>query len=415
MIRNGCYSRQVMIITCITVFIFLFTQCINNRNDDSHISDNPVDYTKYAGAVTCAKCHQKIYDSHIVTSHNLTSQVAGEKNIKGKFEKNKNRFYYAPNMYVSAEKRDSKFYQVEYIDEVERFSKPFDITVGSGKRGQSFLYWNQDKLFQLPLTYFTSLDQWTNSPGYSNRIVYNRPITSRCMECHSTYLEKLPDNQSHVESFSTANIIYGVSCEKCHGPGAAHVAFHTQHPKETKAKFIINPTTFTRTQSLDMCRLCHGGRLSKTKPSFSFQPGDKLSDYFVTETVAKNIPEMDVHGNQYGMLAASKCFQLSQMTCNTCHAPHENETGKKELFSQRCTSCHSEPKKTACTKIDPADKVLQTNCIDCHMPEQRSRAIMVLLQGENIPTPAFMRSHFISIYNKESEKILSKKKLKSIN
>jgi hypothetical protein len=124
---------------------------------------------------------------------------------------------------------------------------------------------------------------------------------------------------------------------------------------------------------------------------------------------------MDVHGNQYGMLAASKCFRLSEMTCNTCHAPHENETGKKEIFSQRCISCHSEPKKTACTKIGHDDKLLQTNCIDCHMPEQRSRAIMVLLQGENIPTPAFMRSHYISIYKEESERILSQKKLKGTN
>ena len=94
------------------------------------------------------------------------------------------------------------------------------------------------------------------------------------------------------------------------------------------------------------------------------------------------------------------------MTCNTCHSPHENESGKKEVFSKRCISCHSQGKSITCKKISPTDKHLQTNCIDCHMPEQRSRAIMVLLQGQNIPTPAFMRSHFISIYKEESDKIL---------
>ena len=410
MIRNVCCNRQVLIIAGICVFIFLFIECSNHENKNepnrSNIASNGLEYAKYTGSVSCAKCHQKIYESHISTAHHLTSQVASAKNIKGKFEKNKNTFYYFPNIYVSAEKRGDKFYQVEYAGGIEKISKPLDLTVGSGKRGQSFLYWNKGKLFQLPLTYFTSFDQWTNSPGYANRVVYNRPITSRCMECHSTYLEKLPDDQTHVENFSTTNIVLGVSCEKCHGPGEQHVNFHTQHPTDTKAKFIINPKTFTRTQSLDMCRICHGGRLNKSKPSFSFQPGDKLADFFTLDTVVKNIAEIDVHGNQYGMMAASKCFQSSEMTCNTCHSPHENESGKKEVFSKRCISCHSQGKSITCKKISPTDKHLQTNCIDCHMSEQRSRAIMVLLQGQNIPTPAFMRSHFISIYKEESDKIL---------
>ena len=56
----------------------------------------------------------------------------------------------------------------------------------------------------------------------------------------------------------------GVDCEKCHGPAARHVEFQTQNPKETIAKFIINPAGFSRQQSLDMCALCHGGRLQKT-------------------------------------------------------------------------------------------------------------------------------------------------------
>ena len=33
--------------------------------------------------------------------------------------------------------------------------------------------------------------------------------------------------------------------------------------------------------------------------------------------------QLDVHSNQYGLLAASKCFQASDaLTCTTCHAPH---------------------------------------------------------------------------------------------
>ena len=402
-------KRYFFIVGSIILFVFLFVTCTNKKNNEPSVSKRNGDSSlQYAGSVSCAKCHENIYHSHQLTTHYLTSQKADANTIKGSFQDGKNTFYYSPNIYVAAEKRNDKFYQVAYINGEEKFIKPFDISVGSGKRGQTFIYWDKNKLFQLPLTYFTPLDQWTNSPGYSNRVVYKRPITSRCLECHSTYFQKLEDDKSQVESFSTTNIVYGVNCEKCHGSGVQHVAYHTQNPNDKTSKYIINPKNFTRQQSLDLCRLCHGGRLNDTRPSFSYQPGDKLSDYFKLDSLAQNINEVDVHGNQYGMMAASKCFKMSNMTCNSCHSPHENETGKKEIFSQRCISCHNAEKNNQCKAIHSSDKILTKNCIDCHMPEQRSRAIMVLLQGEDVPTPAYMRSHYISIYKEESKKLLAK-------
>jgi len=49
---------------------------------------------------------------------------------------------------------------------------------------------------------------------------------------------------------------------------------------------------------------------------------------------------------------------------------------------------------------------IASNCIDCHMPELTSRAIMVLQQGDNAPTPASMRTHFITVYPEETKKYL---------
>ncbi|MDE3144041.1 MAG: hypothetical protein KGL19_07790, partial [Bacteroidota bacterium] len=168
------------------------------------------------------------------------------------------------------------------------------------------------------------------------------------------------------------------------------------------------------------CRVCHGGKLSKSKPSFEFKAGDTLSNFFATDSVAKSVADMDVHGNQFGMLSASKCFNLSEMTCSSCHSAHDNEIGKLEVFSQRCMNCHSVSKNNFCKMVDKVSaEKLKKNCIDCHMPEQSSRAIMVLLQGQSIPTSAVMRSHFISIYPEETKKILSgtnneKHKMKNI-
>ena len=379
---------------------FLLVTCMNNETVNTKPAEaEKVKYGQFAGSQACANCHKNMYDSCMHTAHYLTSQPASEKGIQGSFEQGKNTFVFNPAVSISMEKRDSHLFQVEYINGVEKTSRPFDIVIGSGKRGQTFLYWDNNKLFQLPITYFTSAHQWSNSPGYSNKVKFNRPITSRCLECHSTFFEKIPGPDNRQEAFSTSKIMYSVSCERCHGPGAAHVTFQLQHPEEKKARYIINPATFTRQQNLDMCQLCHGGRLSKTQPSFQFQSGDTLSRFFATDTATKDISTIDVHGNQYGMLSASKCFKMSNMTCGSCHSPHNNETGNTALFSQRCMNCHKTGRNNFCKMAGKAGmETIKKDCISCHMPEQPSRAIMVLLQGQDTPTPALMRSHFIAIY-----------------
>ena len=38
-----------------------------------------------------------------------------------------------------------------------------DIVLGSGKIGQSYLYWRNDELFQLPISYLATRDSWMNT------------------------------------------------------------------------------------------------------------------------------------------------------------------------------------------------------------------------------------------------------------
>jgi hypothetical protein len=95
------------------------------------------------------------------------------------------------------------------------------------------------------------------------------------------------------------------------------------------------------------------------------------------------------------------------MTCLTCHDPHANEENKLELFSQRCMTCHSQQHNNFCTWKDRAKYDIAKNCIDCHMPELPSRAIMVLLEGESVPTSASMRTHYITTYPDQVKKYLA--------
>ena len=393
-----------IVISILILSVLLLTQCINKHSDTTEATGK-INFQQFAGSSSCAGCHKNIYDSHIHTAHYLSSQPAGDKNIKGNFQAGKNLFVFDSHNTIVMERRNNGYYQVQYVNGVEKKARRFDITIGSATRGQTYLYWWKDTLFQLPLTYLTSLNQWCNSPGYPGKVAFGRPVTSRCLECHTTYARTLSSPEAQVEKFDH-NILYGVDCEKCHGPAAQHVQFQTQHPNESIGKYIINPVPFSRQQKLDLCILCHGGRLSKIKPSFEFQAGDSLSNYFVIDSSAKDAADIDVHGNQYGLLAASKCFRMSQMTCNTCHSPHKNEAGEIALFSQRCISCHHGPNEHICKMSKTIGSMINQNCIDCHLPNQPSKAIVVLLQGENRPTAALMRSHLIKYYPDETKKFL---------
>jgi hypothetical protein len=405
------HKRALFIVLLLAIGVFVSIRCMNNDSSQKSQNNNTLahkdDFKLFAGSATCMTCHKNIYEKHLKTAHFLTSAPAFEKYIKGSFEPGKNAFAFNEFVKVVMEKRDSGLFQVEYVRGVEKRAKRFDFSIGSGTMGQSFLYWMHDQLFQMPITYFTAANTWSNSPGFPNNVYFNRPITSRCLECHTTYAKTISLEGEEPEKFDRQQLILGVDCEKCHGPALEHVTFQSQHPAEKTAKYIVNPAKLTRVQSLELCALCHGGRMQKTKPSFEFTAGDKLSDFFIVDTMAPDPQNIDVHANQYGLLRASKCFRMTTtLTCNTCHNTHENERGKINVFSQRCMTCHNQEHGTFC-KIDSLPvATIKKNCIDCHMPLKSSRNIAVMLPGASTVTAALIRSHYISVYPDETKKVL---------
>lgn len=402
------YRRRYLYLILLVSVVFLLTRCIPGQSG-KEVEGGKVKYSDFAGTKACLSCHTDIYQSHLNTAHFKTSSIASAHSILGSFHEGSNSFSFNPLVQVKMEQREDGYYQVEYVRGQEKRARRFDISVGSGTRGQTYLYWWQDTLAQLPISYFTPVNEWTNSPGYSNRVMFGRPVTARCLECHSTFAQVTTEFGSKLDLFDKQKIIYGVDCEKCHGPSKKHVEFHQANPTDTVAKFTLNPARFNRQQQLDLCALCHGGKLKQTSPSFSFLAGDRLSDHFSTDTVHKVVSDIDVHGNQYGMLAASQCFIKSQMTCGSCHSPHENEAGKTAVFAQRCQSCHNTLHVNECKLKASKGSVILSNCSSCHMPELPSGSVMVIRQGEQVPMKAGMHTHYISIYPEMTEKVLGNK------
>jgi len=405
------FRKSYTVIIMVVTLCFLLIQCIDSVRRKKYASETGNSkFEQFAGSESCRKCHAGEYNDFILTGHYATSAPSSPRNILGSFEKGQNIFHYHKGLYVSMEKNDSGFYQVEYANGIRKIARKFDITVGSGERGQTYLSWQGNLLTLLPVSYLTSSNSWANNPGQHNQVFFDAPVSSVCLQCHTSYAEVIPFRLVNAPEQFNKKIIYGIACERCHGPAAQHVSYQTENPDDKSGKFIIKPSTFSRAQFIDMCAVCHGGKIKNLKPPFSFQSGKKLSDFYQFDTVGAN-NLIDVHGNQYGLLKKSKCFQTSQLTCVTCHSPHKNEEGNLQLFSQKCMTCHNEAHSTFC-KINPAPKTINANCIDCHMPEQASRSIVLQLENNKIPTAQLLRTHDIAIYPAATKEFIKNEKRK---
>jgi len=391
-------KKQNVVILLISLVVYLgnvMSTSLNPTAQRNFITDQG---EKFAGSASCASCHSVIYKSHVQTAHYHDSRPAAQEFIKGSFADGKNRYVYNKWMYVELKKEGNRFFQTAFINDIEYQKAPFDVVVGSGRKGQTYLYWDGDMLYQLPVSYFTLQNRWCNSPGFSNNFIkFDRIIPAQCLECHSTFAKVLED-RDNISTFDKTQIIYGIDCERCHGPSADHVKFHQDHPGEKNAKYVVIMKNLTRQQRLDACAICHSGFRKQVKQPFTFQTGDNLDEHSVAAFRNDSASTLDVHGNQYGLLMSSKCFKLSQMDCSSCHDVHANEVNAPALFSQRCLTCHKETNHSTLRLSDNQLAMLSGNCIDCHMPMLPSRNIVLNVEDRDNSVPDTVRTHRIAIY-----------------
>lgn len=390
--------------------ILIFSQC-SNLFDKQEADPRG---NLYAGYKSCMKCHSDVYKSYLHTAHFQSTRDAADSTVQGDFSAGHNSFTFNDSLKVVMEKRKDGLYQVGYINNKKQQEQRFDIAFG-GVKAETYLYWKDSTTYQLPISYFKRLHNWTNSPGYdTTRIDFGRMIGKRCFECHSSYIKQLPSPQQSLASvvkFDQATLINGIDCERCHGPAANHVNFHTDYPEEKKARYITNYASLSRQQKIDMCASCHSGNSSMpVRSMFAFKPGDTLSNFLETEyypTVRTGAAQLDVHGNQSQMLGASQCFIQSKMDCGTCHNTHVKDRGNIALYSQRCMNCHKADGHNFCKMASKIGVSIKNNCVNCHMPERPSAIIAVQTSAQGRAAPYFVRTHRIAVYPQEVEKVLS--------
>lgn len=390
----------------LTLLIFFLSRCIQPR--DAGPATDPRGEA-FAGSSTCGKCHREIAGSYLHSAHALTSASADSNSIKGPFTAGANELSYGPHGKVVLEHRDSGYFQQAVQHAQPGEAHRFNITVGSGRKAQTYLYWKGDTAMQLPVSYFVSEKSWAGSPHYpADTIWFGRVVSIECFECHASYIRKKQIAQTsvynRVDRFDRSTLVYGIDCERCHGPAAAHVAWQEAHPDDRQANYIVSIKKLTRQQRLDICAVCHSGAHTEQRSLFNFHPGQQLADYLYAEPARNpDLSSMDVHGNQYQLLSISQCFLRSaNLECTTCHDVHTRERDDLSVFARRCESCH-QPGNIRTAAGGPAHQgmdstTLVTRCIDCHMPARASRAITMQTAANRDPVADLVRTHYIAIY-----------------
>jgi len=358
----------------------------------------PVSAANAVGDAACLECHREKMRFE-QTAHRLTSQTPSGATVAGDFTPGGNVIATAnPVLRFRMDSTASGFYQTAltaFAADTTSRTERIDIVTGI-RKGQSYLHWRGDSLFQLPVSYWKGIG-WINSPGYRDGVAnFDRPILPRCLECHATSFESVASaNPAASNRYRVSTAMLGVSCESCHGGGRKHVQRERTPLRSISARLlssaIINPARFTRGQRLDACALCHAGLGRLETPAFSYAPGQPLSRHLAIALPTLTDP-VDVHGNQLELLARSACFQRSQMTCSTCHNVHETQLDPTAL-SGRCLSCHQ---VQSCGLYPQRHESLVGKCVDCHMPLLPSNTIVANRDGRK-ERPS-VRTHWIEIY-----------------
>ncbi len=265
-----------------------------------------------------------------------------------------------------------------------------DYVIGSGNHARTFVQRAADgRLMQLPLSWYAEGGgSWAMSPGYDRpaHLDFRRVIDDGCMSCHNGYPRDRLQDDGTGPKFAAA-LPEGIDCQRCHGPGQAHLDRIAAGDVDGARRAIVNPGTLDRERQMEVCLQCHLETTSSPLPfqlrrvgrlPMSYVPGTPLAETFLYFDHAPPGGGADPHADKFEIagaayrLAKSACFQGSQMTCLTCHNPHDVPRGDAAVqhYTAACQSCHQTVHAAGPPRVAGAGP--RATCIDCHMPRRRT-------------------------------------------
>ena len=370
---------------------------------------------EYVDPTSCARCHATEAAGYARTGMAHAFYKPSAKDTIESPAKDSQFYHAASNTYYSLTAHDGKYYQHRWQkgfdgnpDNVEEL--PIDYVMGSGNHVRTYLHREQDgTLIELPLAWYSEDGgHWGMNPGFDNpHPMTRRPIAYECMFCHNGY----PEIPSTAHRDLSANPVYnslpeGIDCQRCHGPGAAHVkAAQTAGVSLQQVRAsILNPAHLSNDRQMEVCEQCHLETTSHLLPDrirhydqepFGYDPNKPLASfnsYYSRDPEHGRTDNFEIVDAPY-RLRQSQCYLRSQgaLTCETCHNPHDLHKGtdSASYYASICMKCHA---ANLPDKIALHQHTASNDCVSCHMPKRRTEdvvdAIMTDHLIQRLPPPA---------------------------
>ena len=307
------------------------TKPIGNRSD-------------YVGPAVCAECHAALVTGQNHHSMAHTSMLATQSRLLARGDA---RYTNGQYTYKIHEQDGHAYYSV--TNGLQGLSASLLWAFGSGNLGQSYLFERDGDLFEARMSFLPGIG-FDLTPGHPKQpsnalpLTLGRPIPAdeqvKCFGCHTV-------GSSAGNHFDPKQAMLGISCEGCHGPGAAHVAMAKSGMAGTPG-MIFNPAHLTPPQSLDFCGACHRAWWD-------------VAD--VTDIHAVRFPAL--------RLEQSKCWGNgdARLICVACHDPHQPLVRDSAAYDSKCLACHLS-ESSARTDGQHAARgcpVETSHCSSCHM------------------------------------------------
>lgn len=384
-------TKRLFTLLLICSGIFLFVKCEFDKADSDEavvIASDKIylghnDTVSYVGINTCKQCHPDKYESFLRTGMGSSFAKADTNKSIAKIDGHSLIYDEYLNFYYRPFWKDSKLFLEEFRlgskgDTLYSKKVMVDYVVGSGQHTNSHLFNQKQHFFQLPFTWYAQESKLDLPPGYENgfNVRFDRIIGLECMSCHNA----MPTGFVKGSENKFTQLPQGIDCERCHGPGEAHVKKIQNGDLTDTSKHvdysIVNPAKLSSQLQFEICQRCHlqGNMVLKDDKSFfDFKPGMELSS-----VMDVYLPKREGEEDQFIMAShvdrfkSSKCFQMTEnYICTTCHDPHISvKETNLQIFNSKCISCHQS--EVVCTEDQLKIKAQNNNCVQCHMPKSGS-------------------------------------------
>ena len=338
----------------------------------------------YAGAASCAGCHQEESAAWEASRHNDIFRPGADPVWKNN----------PPPAYESAElavapSADGSAFIVQRGGALGEYS--IDAVIGGARMEAYATRLDDGAWLLLPLSYqveahtFVPYTEGTcgievmDSRRSTSWQSYERVWNHRCISCHTTAGSIGFTAASH--QYDTTWVDAGAGCESCHGPGAAHVEAATAG---RGAEGILNPAGLSPRQSMEICASCHALSFpfeTRWGGNAPYRAGDDWNQAFLPllrpaeqgpYAALAHVDRRPAAGVMaYQGLEQSACFLDGGATCSTCHNAHgggEHLLKGAASGTELCAGCHAQVVAAGEEHSRHTAGRPGSACVDCHMP-----------------------------------------------